>query len=753
MAAKTKIGVLTSGGDAPGMNAAVRAVIRAALAHGAQPFAIYEGWQGAIEGGSRIAKMNWSNASSIIDKGGTVIGTARSEAFRTREGMKTAAQNLLEQGIDRLVAIGGDGSLGGADEFRQEWPSMLAELVQEGRITAQAAKAHPELFLVGLVGSIDNDLVGTDTTIGADTALTRILDAIDQISSTAASHQRTFILEVMGRNCGYLALMSAMSGGCDYVLIPEMPPADGWEKEMVAKLQAGRQAGRRESMIIVAEGAQDRQGKPIDANRIAAALKEHANEDARITILGHVQRGGTPTAFDRWMSTLLGYAAVQELLAAKPGDAANILGVRRNRVARMPLVETIQRTRAVRGLVAEGKYEEAVNSRGRGFGRTLKIMDTMTRPPAADILPADLGVGKRVAIMHAGGLAPGMNTAARAAVRLGMAHGYRMVGIDGGFPGLAAGTVRDLAWGEVDSWAGEAGANLGTHRDSPKLETLYALSRSIEDHKIDALLIIGGFSGYEGAHLMVSERERFPAFNIPIVCVPASIDNNLPGADLSVGVDTALNNAVWTLDRIKASAAASRRCFVTETMGRSCGYLAQMSGIAAGAELVYLNESGMTLEGILNDARMMRKAFEGGRELFLVVRNEDANPEYTTDFLERAFEEEGGGLFDVRTNIIGHLQQGGRPTSFDRLLATRLTEFALSTLDEQFEKKKFKGFYVGVTKDDGYVATPIERMMEDYDVRLRRPNEQWWLGYGGIGAAVSLEGSPLPEPVAIIEAE
>lgn len=193
-----KIGLLTSGGDAPGMNAAVRAVVRSALAMGAEPYAVYEGWQGAVDGGERVKKMTWGDVGSILDKGGTIIGTARSNDFRERWGLRAAAKNLMVHGIDRMVVIGGDGTLSGTDEFRREWPGLLAELVEAGEISQEQADAHPELFVVGLVGSIDNDMVGTDTTIGADTALQRIIDAIDQISSTAASHQRTFILEVMG---------------------------------------------------------------------------------------------------------------------------------------------------------------------------------------------------------------------------------------------------------------------------------------------------------------------------------------------------------------------------------------------------------------------------------------------------------------------------------------------------------------------------------------------------------------------------
>ena len=201
-----RIGVLTSGGDAQGMNAAVRAVVRTALAKGAQPYAILEGWQGACDGGDSIKKMGWSDVSSILAEGGTVIGTARSAEFRTYEGRHRSAANLLEHGIDHLVVIGGDGSLSGTNEFRKEWPQHVAELVAEGVITQEFADAHPALIIVGLVGSIDNDMVGTDMTIGADTALHRILDAIDQLTSTAASHQRTFVVEVMGRPVSYTHL-------------------------------------------------------------------------------------------------------------------------------------------------------------------------------------------------------------------------------------------------------------------------------------------------------------------------------------------------------------------------------------------------------------------------------------------------------------------------------------------------------------------------------------------------------------------
>jgi 6-phosphofructokinase 1 len=293
--------------------------------------------------------MGWDSVSNILQQGGTVIGTARCAAFRTREGRRQAARNLLKRRIDGLVVIGGDGSLTGADTFRREWPELLAELVERGEISPKMAERHANLAIVGLVGSIDNDMFGTDMTIGTDTALHRIIEALDALGSTAASHQRTFVVEVMGRRCGYLALMGAIAGGADWALIPESPPdVDNWEEKMCRELKAGRDVGhRRDSIVIVAEGAQDRQGRPISSQYVQMALEERLGEDARVTILGHVQRGGSPSAFDRNLSTMMGHAAVETLLAANPESEPQLIGIRGNRIVHSPLMEAVRQTQAV----------------------------------------------------------------------------------------------------------------------------------------------------------------------------------------------------------------------------------------------------------------------------------------------------------------------------------------------------------------------------------------------------------------------
>ena len=745
--APVRIGVLTSGGDAQGMNAAVRAVVRAALRMGAQPYAVMEGWAGAVAGGDSIRPLNWDSVGSILHRGGTVIGTARSAEFRERDGQLAAARNLLEHDIDRLVVIGGDGSLTGTDVFRTNWPGLVAELAERGEISPEKAAAHPALMVTGLVGSIDNDLVGADMTIGTDSALHRILEAIDDISSTAASHQRTFIIEVMGRHCGYLALMAAVAGGCDYVLVPELPPAGGWEEDMCRKLAKGREAGRRESMVVVAEGATDRAGNRISADDVKRVLAERLGEDARVTILGHVQRGGKPSAYDRWMSTLLGCAAAHEAVTATPESEPVIIAERHNRISRLPMMEQIRATRAVKDLVASGDYEGAVAARGASFGEMLRIFETMSTPPeldpdaASDQSPS--AESKRVAIIHAGGLAPGMNTAARAAVRLGLDHDFTMLGVYGGFPGLLDGDVRELSWDDVEGWVGDGGAELGTRREIPTIEQLYSLGRAIESHRIDALLIIGGFNAYLSAYELVSERDRYPAFKIPIICVPASIDNNLPGSELSIGADTALNNAVGALDSIKQSAAASHRCFVAESMGRKCGYLALMSGIATGAERVYLNEDGLTLAQLAQDSARMVDSFRSGRQLYLVIRNERASKNYTLDVLAKIFSQEGHGLYDVRHAAIGHLQQGGDPSAFDRIMATKLVAHALDLLAEQLGAGTYHSSYVGLT--GGRISHHrLERMNDELDLVARRPLHQWWMGLREAISLVSQNSGVIP---------
>jgi 6-phosphofructokinase 1 len=737
-AAGTRIAVLTSGGDAQGMNAAVRAVVRTSLGLGAEVYAVYEGYQGLVDGGDGIRRFEWDDVGSILHKGGTKIGTFRSTDFRTREGRTAAARNLLAHGIDRVVVVGGDGSLSGLNTFAEEWSGILEDLVASGDISAGTATSHPRLHFAGMVGSIDNDLVGSSLTIGADSALHRILDAIDSLKSTAASHQRSFVIEVMGRHCGYLALMAAIAGGCDYTLIPEAPPEDGWEDRMCAELKRARGAGHRDSIVIVAEGATDQHGTAIRADDVKRVIEDRLQEDTRVTILGHVQRGGTPSAFDRWCSTWLGYEAARNLLLDEKADErGSVIGFTGYRARPVPLMEAVRQTRRVPELIAAGDFAGATELRGGSFQEMLSVFRELTEPSRVSPEPDT----PRIGIVHAGGLAPGMNSAAQYAVRLGISRGYRMVGILGGFPGLRDGNLQELGWEDVEGWTGEGGARLGLRRNIPTVEELYTISRQLEEHRIDALLVIGGWNAYQAAHLFHVERDRYPALRLPIVCIPASIDNNLPGSEVAIGTDTALNDIVAAVDRIKQSAEAVTRAFVIETMGRWCGYLALMSGLAAGAERIYLHEDGITLDRLNADIDWVKRSFAADRNLFLAVRGERANPNYTTDVIARLLDEEGQGAYDVRTAVIGHQQQGGNPSPADRTLAARLVSAGLRQLDEELVAGTSDGHYLGLVRDE-VVSRPLAEMMDEMDTTYRRPKDQWWLELKDVVDAVNAPDEP-----------
>ncbi len=719
------LGVLTSGGDAAGMNAAVRAVVRTALALDIQPYLIHEGYVGMVEGGDAILKAGSSDVGGILHRGGTAIGTARSEEFRTRDGRRKAALNLVTRGITALVVIGGDGSLTGANLLSSEWPELLGELVEAGQLEQETADSHPVLQLVGIVGSIDNDMFGTDMTVGTDSALHRITEALDALHSTASSHQRSFVIEVMGRNCGYLALMSALATGAQWVFIPERPPQTAsWEEALRRTVATGRQYGRRQNIVVVAEGARDRYGVSITSERVRDILAEGLGEDTRVTILGHVQRGGSPSAFDRVLASRCGYHAVQELAAGSAAQEAQLVGIRENRIVTSPLMDAVERTRSVAGLLKEKRYDEAMQLRGPGFVEAYETMRTLVR--GRPRTHEEGGESRRIAIVHGGGLAPGMNTGVRAAVRYILDRGHVALGVKGGFPGLRDGHVEELDWMSVHGWVSHGGADLGTKRCTPGRTDLEGIARAITEHRIDGLLMLGTFDGYVTAEALHQARKRHPELDLPIVCLPMTISNDIPATEFTIGADTALNAIVEDVDKIKQSAVASTRVFVVEVMGKESGYLALAGGLATGAEFVYTPEEGITLDLLKDDVERLTERFRGGQRLGVIIRGEGADDVYTTPFLWALFEKEGGGLFDVRQSILGHVQQGGDPSPFDRIQATRFAvrcvDHMLSTLESEAPESAMCGLVQG-----RITFTPLSRFREMLDPDGgRRPAEQAW---------------------------
>jgi 6-phosphofructokinase 1 len=298
-----RIGVLTSGGDSPGMNAAIRAVVRKAIFHDVEVYGISYGYAGLIAGD--IRKMELGSVGDIIHRGGTMLYTARCEEFKTLEGQKKGIEQLKKFGIEGLVVIGGDGSYRGAQK-----------LTEQGFPT------------IGVPGTIDNDIPGTDFTIGFDTALNTVIDAIDKIRDTATSHERTYVIEVMGRHAGDLALWSGLADGAETIVIPE---ADYDMNQIISRLKRGQERGKKHSIIIVAEGV----GSGFDFGK---RISDETKMETRVTVLGHIQRGGSPTGADRVLASRLGAKAVDLLI---DGEAGRTVGIQNNKLVHHDIDEIL----------------------------------------------------------------------------------------------------------------------------------------------------------------------------------------------------------------------------------------------------------------------------------------------------------------------------------------------------------------------------------------------------------------------------
>ncbi|CAH1724532.1 ATP-dependent 6-phosphofructokinase isoform X3 [Aphis gossypii] len=734
------LAVFTSGGDSQGMNAAVRAVVRMAIYLGCKVFFIKEGYQGMVDGGDNIEEANWSSVSSIIHKGGTVIGSARCMDFKERAGRVKAACNLVKRGITNLVVIGGDGSLTGANLFRQEWSSLLDELLQTSQINKAEREKYGHLNIVGMVGSIDNDFCGTDMTIGTDSALHRIMDAIDAIVSTAYSHQRTFIMEVMGRHCGYLALVTALTSEADYVFIPEMPPPRDWPTKLCTKLEQERTAGQRLNIIIVSEGAIDRDGQPITAEMVKQVVVDNLKQDTRITVLGHVQRGGAPSAFDRVLGCRMGAEAVMALMEATPETEACVVSLDGNQAVRLPLMECVEKTKAVAKAMADKEWELAVQLRGRSFARNLETYKMLTRlkPPRSAFDELGRGLeGYTLAVMHIGAPACGMNSAVRSFVRNCIYRGDTVYGIHDGVEGLVAGNIQVMQWSDVTGWVGQGGAMLGTKRTLPE-KRMPEIAARLKEFNIQALLIIGGFEAYQAGIQLVQNRKNFPEFCIPMVIIPSTISNNVPGTEFSLGCDTALNEITEICDRIRQSAQGTkRRVFVIETMGGYCGYLATVAGLAGGADAAYIYEEKFTIKDLQNDVYHMASKMAEGVQRGLILRNEKCSENYNTDFIFRLYTEEGKGLFSTRMNVLGHMQQGGSPTPFDRNMGTKQAAKCVEWLVEKLRESTRPDGTIYTDNPDTaammgvirrqYRFTPLTDLLPLTNFEQRIAKTQWWL--------------------------
>ncbi|KAI5106579.1 ATP-dependent 6-phosphofructokinase, platelet type isoform X4, partial [Silurus meridionalis] len=833
------IAVLTSGGDAQGMNAAVRAVVRMGIYVGAKVYFIHEGYQGMVDGGDNIQEATWESVSSMLQVGGTVIGSARCKEFRTREGRLKAAHNLVQHGITNLCVIGGDGSLTGANLFREEWSSLLAELVQQGLTDEEAVQKYSALHIVGMVGSIDNDFCGTDMTIGTDSALHRIIEVVDAIMTTAQSLKNAVTISTWKLIGWHLALQICTCASGKY--------SECFTISTLSFLQYALSQNRLHLLFCLIL-----QIKPHNDNvkevfclmfSVTQLVVRCLGFDTRVTILGHVQRGGTPSAFDRILASRMGVEAVLALLETTANTPACVVSLCGNQAVRLPLMECVQMTQEVQKAMDEKKFEEAVKLRGRSFENNLRTYKLLAHKPESELPHSNFNV----AVLNVGAPAAGMNAAVRSAVRVGITEGHKMFAINDGFEGFYKGQIKEIKWGDVGGWTGQGGSLLGTKRTLPA-KHVEKIAEQIRKYNINALLVIGGFEAYLGISELLAARGTYEEFCVPMVMVPSTVSNNVPGSDLSIGADTALNaithalecllqlyearnnyeefciplcmlpatisnnvpgtdlsigadtalnaivegynrisiagdlplqpmytisswtwlcdtgvlscwNRFWssmldlltksvcvcgcdqTCDRIKQSASGTkRRVFIIETMGGYCGYLASVGGLAAGADAAYIYEEPfdirdlqvhITHNPVFYYSRLIQQA-----ETITQVWNENSSENYTTDFIYQLYSEEGKGVFDCRKNVLGHMQQGGAPSPFDRNFGTKISAKAVQWITKKLNECYRQGRVFANTEDSAcllgmrrrnLVFQPVVQLKDETDFVHRIPKEQWWL--------------------------
>ncbi|KAI0520956.1 6-phosphofructokinase [Xylaria bambusicola] len=767
---KKKIAVMTSGGDSPGMNAVIRAVVRMGIHMDCDVFCVYEGYEGLVRGGNYIRQMGWEDVRGYLSEGGTLIGTARCLAFYERPGRLQGAKNMILNGIDALIICGGDGSLTGADKFRAEWPSLLEELVSKGELQQAQIEPYKHLNIVGLVGSIDNDLSGTDATIGAYSALARICEMVDYIEATASSHSRAFVIEVMGRHCGWLALMAAVATGADFLFIPEKPREDNWKEEMCQVIKQHRSMGKRKTIVIIAEGALDKHGEKITPGMVKDLLadKNGLALDTRITTLGHVQRGGTAVAYDRMLATLQGVEAVRAVLEATPETETCFIAITENKITRKPLMAAVKETKEVAALIEEQRFNEAMALRDTEFSDQYKSYTMSANTGFSDEIPCKENEKMRIGFINVGAPAGGMNAAIRAGVAYCRTRGHDAIAIHNGFAGFARhhgdeplGAVRPFDWLEVDGWASKGGSEIGTNRELPEESGMEHIANLIKKYKLDALFLIGGFEAFHAVSQLRKARSQYPSLCIPMALLPATISNNVPGTEYSLGSDTCLNELVAYCDKIKQSASATRRrVFVIETQGGRCGYIALLAGLSVGASAVYIPEEGISLQMLTADVMHLKDVFtkdkgqtRAGR---LVLINEKASETYTAKLIADIMREEAHNRFESRDSIPGHVQQGGVPSPMDRCRAVRLAIKCIQHLEkfgprayerpEEINQDPMSATVIGIKRSEVVLSAMKDVEEKETDWKNRRPTAAHWMG---IKSVVDILGAraDYPKPV------
>ncbi|WUR04728.1 ATP-dependent 6-phosphofructokinase [Vairimorpha necatrix] len=749
---KLSVGIITSGGDAPGMNSAIRSIIRTGIKAGGSVYGVYRGFDGLIN--NYICKLGWDTETHNSSEGGTVLLSFRSKDFFNREGRKKAALNLIIRNINSLIILGGDGSLKGAHVLKQEWRELFKELIDEGKLDILAKKSkkkindesknfykdfygEPEcyketpkkrvtekyekdqksnesftnpknlykyiydLVIIGIPASIDNDIPLCDFTLGCDTALNRVVESIDHISSTMKSHQRVFVMEVMGRNCGWLALMSAYSCLADYLLIPENPPYN-WKNEVMEHIDYGRKHGKPGMFIIVSEGAVDREGNLIDAADMVKYIKTK-DIDVRLLKLGHVQRGGPTSASDRIFGTLAGIKAYEEVEKSfsEENYTSKIIVSSNGEVVAKNLEDVITTNELIKTYQTKFDFDSILTNRGNLFKSALSfylyILQNKKMSRAMYVEDLNLKVlvnnneelqnkynkensgiknstvfNTRIGIMQFGERSSGMNTALNSIVQYCYASNIEPLCILNGLEGFKNDQVIKPELYEFGNDFNNGGSILGLGETGVECDVLQQMKK----HELKGLIIIGDTVSLDVLYKIKLERLKFSASEneaVSIILIPASSTNNIPCTDISIGTDTALNTILKVSDCSKLSSLSLKKSvFVLEIAG-ICGYLTCMGGLAAGAFDCFIPERKYLISHLSETAHRLRRKFkEEKRSGTVIFRNEKTFRSISTESFCKVLETDGMFLFGTDYGVLGRLQSGLNPSPIDRINASLL---------------------------------------------------------------------------------
>ncbi|KAK1349069.1 6-phosphofructokinase [Hamiltosporidium tvaerminnensis] len=722
---RLNIAILTSGGDAPGMNPAIRAIVRTGIKWNAKIFGVLYGYEGLIN--DKIIEMNWDEVNNHNTMGGTCLFSARSTDFSHPDGRKLATLNLVKRKITGLIILGGDGSLAGGYALFSEFRSNIEILMKEGKLPINTQTY--DLKLIGVPASIDNDISYSDATLGSDSALHRVIESVDNLSSTMISHQRAFVIEVMGRNCGWIAMMSSFATGADYVFLPEVPDPK-WKKSIVDSINTVKHCGKRGIFVVISEGAVDENGVLIKAETVKQIIEKETNMETRVLKLGHTQRGGAPSAYDRILGTVLGCKTIEHLLS-KPVGPPVIVSIIDGEYKFTELSKVIKRNNEIKNYIKNKDFENLLSIRGTFFKRCYLLNQQLR------LKNEKSDSKKKIAILHEGKRAAGMNTALNAIIQYGISLSKDIYVIHEGFGGILKNMITKAEnyefYTSMNSGGSVIGTSMCTDIDCKKIY------KKLKESKITSLIVIGGSGSLKIVNNLKNMNHKRKDTPMDFVIIPATISNNMPGTDISIGSDTALNCISIASDLLRLSSVSmNKSVFVVEVQGDRCGYLALMGAIAAGAFDNFIPERKYKMSHLSDTAERLKVKFRSGhRHGVVLIRNEKTFQAVSTDSFSKMLKADSQGLFDTRFSVLGHLQSGGNPSPIDRvnaiILGIKALDIILGTDKENIIKGSRKPV-VGILglKGQGLVFTPLEECITKFDFTNKRDKNPTWMHFSNI---------------------